>query len=198
MFYHSLSDRLFQNFQILNLKYIWSEIKPVGEPLDITDKISSLLVYRLCIYRNVADSSGHGQDHCELVGAQEGDSITIDNNFWTSPADTGKYRNMKIRLERKSFAFILYNINVLPCRDRRPKWCMLCCRTRKEVKVSELLFQDPDIFPVTSPKIAFKTLFDTLGKRPRLPKELTLLLYTDSFPQVLDLEIITKNDALCW
>ncbi|XP_072033313.1 uncharacterized protein [Amphiura filiformis] len=44
-------------------------------------------------FRNIADSSGHGQDHCELVGTQDSTTVTIDNDFWLSPSSVGYYRS---------------------------------------------------------------------------------------------------------
>ena len=39
-------------------------------------------------FLNMADSSGHGQDHCELVGGDESNA-NLPNDFWDSPTATG-------------------------------------------------------------------------------------------------------------
>ena len=39
-------------------------------------------------FLNIADSSGHGQDHCELVGGDES-KANLPNDFWVSPTATG-------------------------------------------------------------------------------------------------------------
>ncbi|XP_070549180.1 uncharacterized protein [Ptychodera flava] len=44
------------------------------------------------VFLNVADSSGHGQDHCEFLGGTE-ESNNIDNDFWDSPLTRGYYRS---------------------------------------------------------------------------------------------------------
>ncbi|XP_072032084.1 uncharacterized protein [Amphiura filiformis] len=44
-------------------------------------------------FRNIADSSGHGQDHCELVGSQDNAQVTLGNEFWSSPSSVGYYRS---------------------------------------------------------------------------------------------------------
>ncbi|XP_077993982.1 uncharacterized protein LOC144447775 [Glandiceps talaboti] len=44
------------------------------------------------VFLNVADSSGHGQDHCEFVGGSD-ESTRIDNDFWDSPSNRGYFRS---------------------------------------------------------------------------------------------------------
>ncbi|XP_070538772.1 uncharacterized protein [Ptychodera flava] len=44
------------------------------------------------VFLNVADSNGHGQDHCEFLGGTE-ESSNIDNDFWDSPSTYGYYRS---------------------------------------------------------------------------------------------------------
>lgn len=44
-------------------------------------------------FKNIADTSGHGQDHCEFVGAPPDGDFTLDSSFWYSPSTTGYYRS---------------------------------------------------------------------------------------------------------
>lgn len=44
-------------------------------------------------FLNIADTSGHGSDHCEFVGASSSGDFNLDNNFWHSPSATGYYRS---------------------------------------------------------------------------------------------------------
>ncbi|XP_041357720.1 uncharacterized protein LOC121374683 [Gigantopelta aegis] len=45
-------------------------------------------------FLNIADGSGHGQDHCEFIGRTT-DAKSIDNDFWNSPATTGYSRSFR-------------------------------------------------------------------------------------------------------
>ncbi|XP_013412845.1 uncharacterized protein LOC106175409 [Lingula anatina] len=43
-------------------------------------------------FLNIADSNGHGQDHCEFVGGNERDA-NLPSHFWSSPSARGFYRS---------------------------------------------------------------------------------------------------------
>lgn len=40
-------------------------------------------------FLNIGDGSGHGQDHCELVGGTEADA-NLPSDFWNTPSVSGK------------------------------------------------------------------------------------------------------------
>ena len=60
------------------------------------DLMLSLILIHRCFYhcRNVADSSGRGEDHCELVGADIDSVSIVENDFLLAPASVGKFRRI--------------------------------------------------------------------------------------------------------
>ena len=41
------------------------------------------------VFKNIADSSGHGQDHCEFVGGNAANA-NLPSHFWDSPTAFGE------------------------------------------------------------------------------------------------------------
>lgn len=41
-------------------------------------------------FLNIADGAGHGEDHCEFLGAEADDRLEVSPETWVSPSAFGK------------------------------------------------------------------------------------------------------------